>query len=165
MKKLTTILVSLLFLLITFTSGSSVFAEANNNLSKESTEGVVTAEYELVPAFTNSNVSTAGLSGGSATVTCRDAGHGIAHCDTKYALYNDKISSVSTTVYIYMPGGIYVDSDKQAIFHGGISGTVYDQSEMIVGSGTFYSELWGTVNGLKGPYQVTNIASRNFTVD
>jgi hypothetical protein len=165
MKKSAKILISLLFLLITFTPFSSVFAEENKTVPENSSEGVITAEYDLVPISTGSEISTAGISGGSATVTCRDGGHGIAHCDTKYVLFNDVISNVSTTVYIYMSGGIYVESDKQAIIHGGISNTVYDSSEMIVGSGTYYSELWGTVRGLKGNYSVTNVLSRNFTVD
>ncbi|EOA3904257.1 hypothetical protein ACH0R4_RS10305 [Bacillus cytotoxicus] len=87
-----------------------------------------------------------------------------SHHVTTYNLFGDKISTVSTTVYIYMPKNIYVASDKQFFRHGGVSSTVYGQSEMYVGSGTYYSELWGTVTGLKGTYNVANVASRNFTV-
>lgn len=83
----------------------------------------VTTVYELIPVFitqsSNANISNKASSYGSATVTCRDGGHGVAVCNTKYTLVNDVISSISTTVYIYKPGGIYVDSERETLFTGG----------------------------------------------
>ncbi|HDX9589323.1 hypothetical protein [Bacillus multifaciens] len=168
MKKVIAVVLSVFFVLVGILPTSSVFAEENNSVSENRNQvsKSVTTVYDLVPASQNKDldVSAAASSYGTATVTCTDGGHGIAHCNTKYSLVNDKISKVATTVYIYMPGGISVDSKRETIFHGSVSSTVYSQVEMYVGAGTYYSELWGTVYGLKGAYNVNNVASRTFTV-
>ncbi|EDX54233.1 hypothetical protein BCW_D0003 (plasmid) [Bacillus cereus W] len=164
MKKILSILCFSFIMLVSILPTSSVFAQENIDTPKKEMPTRVT-EYNIVPAnVEDPNSPEALASGGYATVSCYDGGHTIAACDTTYQLYNDKITNVSATVYVYQGSGIYITSEKEYYNHGGKSSTVYGQANMIVLPGTYYSELWGTVNGFKGPYNITNIKSRSFTV-
>nr|WP_266119212.1 hypothetical protein [Bacillus pacificus]MCX3303366.1 hypothetical protein [Bacillus pacificus] len=157
MKKILSILCFSFIMLISILPTSNVFAQENTEVSKipENTKiPTSVTEYNIVPKFaTNQDPQEAPANGGYATVSCYDGGHTIAACDTEYRLYNDQIRTVSATVYLYQGQGIYIDAEKEYYNHGGKSSTVYGQTNMIVLPGTYYSELWGTVTGFKGPYR------------
>ncbi|MRC74500.1 hypothetical protein GH820_25280 [Bacillus thuringiensis] len=173
-KKILSILCFSFIMLISILPTSNVFAQENIETPKiPENQKVPTSvtEYNIVPKFdTNQDPQAsqdpqeAPANGGYATVSCYDGGHTIAACDTEYRLYNDQIRTVSATVYLYQGQGIYIDAEKEYYNHGGKSSTVYGQANMVVLPGTYYSELWGTVTGFKGPYTISNIKSRSFTV-
>ncbi|MCU5684715.1 hypothetical protein OCF64_23395 [Bacillus wiedmannii] len=162
MKKLVSIFLSAL-LLVGIAPTLSVFAEEE---SKEVTLTTVT-EYSIVPEglekVSVEELQRAGISGGSATVTCKDIGHSLADCDTTYKVVGDKISLINTTVTINDPNGGHILEGKSDF--GIINPSrnpVYSAVSFVLPPGTYRSEMWGKVQGGKGTYTVTNVKSRNF---
>lgn len=163
MKKISSFIVPVL-LLFGFTFTPSVFAAEETTNTLVPTE---VTEYNLVPEgfekASQEEITNAGFSGGSATVTCKDIGHSIADCDTVYKLVNDKITTVNTTVTINDPkGGHILEGESDFRIINPSKSTVYSSVSFILPPGTYYSELWGKVQGNEGVYTVTNVKSRNF---